>query len=110
MPVSPRRGQIWQANLGQGVVIPGVIIQSEAAEVVGTTIIVPLTDDTQKADLATSVLLVAATTNLERNYVALCPQLRVLSVSKLQELLGTLTEAQLREIEQVLAFLLGLPA
>jgi len=50
---TPKRGEIWTADLGQSREWPVVILQSEAAEVVGTTIVIPLTEDMGKVGLRT---------------------------------------------------------
>ncbi len=110
--MAAKRGEVWTGDLGQPMgVVPVVIVQNEAAEVVDTTIIVPLTENMAEAGIATNVRLDANDEmGLERPYVALCPQLRVLRVTRLKVRLGTLSRESLDEIEQRLAFLLGLPS
>ncbi len=107
---TPKRGEVWSADLGQPKEWPVVILQNEAAEVIDTTIVIPLTQHTEGAGLATNVSLAVGEANLTRAHVALCPQLRVLPVAKLRRQLGVLPHEKLSEIEQRVAFLLGLPA
>lgn len=108
--MAAKRGDVWSADLGQPHgVSPVVILQNEAAEVVDTTIVVPLTERMEGADVVTNVRIEVSEAGLERPHVALCPQLRVLRVSRLRTRLGTLSHEKLSEIEQRLAFLLGLP-
>lgn len=109
-PPKPKRGEVWSADLGQPPERLVVILQSEAAEVVDTTIVIPLSERMEGAGLATNVSLKVGEANLTRPYVAVCPQLRVLPVAKLRRHLGVLPHEKLSEIEQGIAFLLGLPA
>jgi len=107
---TPKRGEVWSADLGAPPEKLVVILQNEAAEVIGTTIVIPLTQHMEAAGLATNVLLVAGEANLTQPHVAQCPQLRVLPVAKLRRgPLGMLPHEKVSEIEQRIAFLLGLP-
>lgn len=107
----PKRGEVWPADLGQSPERLVVIMQNEAAEVIDSTIVIPLTQHMELANLATNVRLEAGEANLTRPYVALCPQLRALPVAKLlRRPLGELPPEKISEIEQRIAFLLRLSA
>jgi mRNA-degrading endonuclease toxin of MazEF toxin-antitoxin module len=109
MPATPKRGEVWSADLGQGDPNFVIILQSEAAEVLGTTVVVPLRDGTAGAELATNVFLPSGEVNLARASVAMCPLLRAIPVKRLGARHGNLSREKLAEIEQRVAFLLGLP-
>ncbi len=108
---SPKRGEVWLADLGpQAGQKPVVILQSEAAEIIDTTVIVPLTTRTEQAIFVTNVSIEAGgDASLTRPHVALCAQLRSIPVDRLQRRMGELSHEQISEIEQRLAFLLGFP-
>ncbi len=107
---TPKRGEVWPADLGQPPERLVVILQNEAAEVIDTTIVIPLTQHMELASLATSVPLEMGEANLTRSYVSLCPQLRSLPVTKLRRSpVGELPHEKLSEIERRVAFLVRLP-
>ena len=110
MPTTPKRGEVWSADLKQGDSNLVIILQSEAAEVFRTTIVVPLRDGTVGAELATNVFMPRGEADLERPSVAVCPLLRVIPVKRLGARHGNVSFEKLAEIEQRVAFLLGLPS
>ena len=110
MPIAPTRGEVWSAELtpGNGQLV--VIVQNETAEIVGTTIIVPLIEDPSKVGIATNVSIPAEEeSGISRPCVAICPLLRAVPIRRLRVREGRLSREKLSEIEQRVAFLLGLP-
>ncbi len=110
MPTAPKRGEVWSADLVQGSSQLVVVVQNEAAEIVDTTIIVPLIEDPSKAGVATNVSIPAEEqSGIPRACVAICPLLRAVPIRRLRVCYGRISRAKLSEIEQRVAFLLGLP-
>lgn len=103
------RGEVVLADLGGGPLCPVLILQNEAAEIVGTTIVVPLTVHFPESVGATKVLIDVGDGPLPTRHVANCAQLRVLPVNRLKDTLGPVRIDKLREIESVVSFRLGLP-
>lgn len=74
-----------------------------------SVIVVPLSTSASQARRGpTAVVLPAGTGGLAREGVALCHQVTTLDRAKLGALLGSLTTAQLREVEQGLRIALGM--
>ena len=110
-----RRGNVWMADLGapqgreQAYVHPVAILQVDALDGLSTVVVVPFTSKLNRAKSATTVLVQPGEGGLKLASVALCHQIRALDVRKLQTHLGQLPPLRLYEIENVLAFVLGLP-
>ena len=101
-----RRGEIWWADLGpfrsreQTGRRPVVVWQSDALTgVLQSVLVVPLTTNMDRANLAGTALISASPDGLHDNSVALAFQLRAIPKSALQEKIRDLTEEETAELE-----------
>lgn len=86
-----------------------VVIVSAPDLLVGPTVVcVPLTSSVPDFLPAFEVLLPAARTGLARDSVALCHQIRVLSLRRLRRQIGQLGADDMRAIDAALLYALGL--
>ena len=101
-----KRGEIWWADLGpyrpreQTGRRPVVVWQSDALTgVLQSVLVVPLTANMNRANLAGSALISASPAGLQDNSVALAFQLRAIPKSALQKRIRNLTEEETAELE-----------
>ena len=101
-----KRGEIWWAELGpyrpreQTGRRPVVIWQSDALTgVLQSVLVVPLTTNMDRANLAGTALIRASPDDLRDNSVALAFQLRAIPKSALQKKIRDLTEDETAELE-----------
>jgi len=91
---------------------PVVILQIDALNnlpTMPTVVVVPFTSKLKQGKTAVSVLVPPGEGGLQLPSRALCHQIRVLDVRKLQTQLGQLPPERVYEIEAVIAYVLGLP-
>lgn len=111
-----RRAEVWFADLGEprggGHEQAGrryvVVLQTDDLASLSTTVVVPLTTRVHRQGAAT-VLLEPTEGGLPERSLALCHQVRVLDVRRLERRQGVLPPQKLSEIEIRLSFVLGLP-
>ena len=101
-----RRGEIWWANLGpyrireQTGRRPVVIWQSDTlTEILQSVLVVPLTTNLERANLAGTALVAASPDGPPEDSVALAFQLRAVPKSTLEGKIRNLTEDELAELE-----------
>lgn len=101
-----RRGEIWWADLGpyrlreQTGRRPVVIWQSETLiRILQSVLVVPLTTNLERANLAGTALIGASSNELPESSVALAFQMRAIPKSALQAKIRSLTEDKLAELE-----------
>ena len=101
-----RRGEIWWANLGpyrireQTGRRPVVIWQSDTlTEILQSVLVVPLTTNLERANLAGTALVAASPDGPPEDSVALAFQLRAVLKSTLEGKIRNLTEDELAELE-----------
>ena len=101
-----RRGEIWWANLGpyrlreQTGRRPVVIWQSDTlTEVLQSVLVVPLTTNLERANLAGTASIAASPDELPEDSVALAFQLRAVPKSALESKIRNLSEDELTELE-----------
>jgi mRNA interferase MazF len=101
-----RRGEVWWADLGpyrpreQTGRRPVVIWQSDTlSRILHSVLVIPLTTNMDRANLAGTALIVASPEGLPENSVALAFQLRAIPKSALQVKIRDLTEGELTELE-----------
>jgi len=113
-PRDLRRSQIWWAWLDpvvgseQAGRRPVVIVSADELLIASTVVAVPFTTSTQHGSAAYRVPLTAERTGLKRDSVALCHQVRVLSVMRLRRRVGQLSSEDMRAIDAALLYTLGL--
>lgn len=101
-----KRGEIWWANLGpyrpleQTGFRPVVLWQSNLLiRHLKSVLVVPLTTNLDRANLAGTVVLEASMSGLPEDSVALAFQLRAIPKSALESRIRALTEAELAQLE-----------
>ena len=101
-----KRGELWWADLGpyrireQTGRRPVVIWQSDTlTQVLQSVLVIPLTTNTQRANLAGTALIAASPDGLPEDSVALAFQLRAIPKSALQTKVRTLSEDEIAELE-----------
>jgi mRNA interferase MazF len=101
-----KRGEVWWADLGpyrlreQTGRRPVVIWQSDTlTNILQSVLVIPLTTNLERANLAGTALIAASEEGLPENSVALAFQLRAIPKSALQIKIRTLTEDELAELE-----------
>jgi mRNA interferase MazF len=109
------RGEIWLADLNpirgseQAGIRPVLIVQNDAINTFTTTVLtIPLTTNLRRAALPSCVRLAKGEGGLPSDSVALCHQLRVLDVMRLQKKLGAVDREKLTAVESCLLFTLGI--
>lgn len=88
---------------------PVVVLQIDALNNLSTVVVVPFTSKLKPGKTAVTVRVHPGEGGLKLESLALCHQIRVLDVSKLQTQLGQLPPERVYEIEAVIAYVLGLP-
>lgn len=109
-----KRGEIYYADLSpvvgseQGGIRPVLIIQNDVGNKhSGTTIVAALTTQI-KHRLPVHVYIPAKTTGLKRDSLALCEQVRTISVERLKERAGYAPESIMQEVKKALMISFGL--
>ncbi len=112
--MTPKRGEIWLANLNpaqgseQAGIRPVIIMQDDRlSQMTSTVITIPLTTNLRRAALPTCLLIARGDGEIERDSVALCHQMRVLDTSRLQRRLGLLPDDIIQGLEVRILFTLG---
>ncbi|MCU0491065.1 MAG: type II toxin-antitoxin system PemK/MazF family toxin [Chloroflexaceae bacterium] len=73
-----------------------------------TVLTIPFTTNLRRANLPSCVLVPAGEGGLSSDSVALCHQLRVLDISRLERRLGVLSAAMLADVEDCVLFTMGM--
>lgn len=101
-----KRGEVWWADLGayrpreQTGRRPVVIWQSDIlTTVLQSVLVIPLTTNLDRANLAGTALIAASEDGLPNDSVALAFQLRAIPKSALQGKIRTLSEDEIAELE-----------
>lgn len=101
-----KRGEIWWADMGphrpmeQTGRRPVVIWQSDTLNrVLQSVLVIPLTTNLSRAQLAGTALLSASLGGLEADSVALAFQIRAIPKSRLLQRIRVLTDEELEEVE-----------
>ena len=101
-----KRGEVWWADLGayrpreQTGRRPVVIWQSDTlTKVLQSVLVIPLTTNLDRANLAGTALIAASEDGLPKDSVALAFQLRAIPKSALEVKIRTLSEDELAELE-----------
>lgn len=109
-----KRGEIYYADLSpvvgseQGGIRPVLVVQNNTGNKhSGTTIVVALTSQI-KHRLPVHVYLPAETTGLKRDSLALCEQVRTISVNRLRERVGYAVPSIMEEINKALIISFGI--
>ena len=109
-----KRGEIWWADLGpyrpreQTGHRPVVVWQSDALTgVLRSVLVVPLTTNLERANLAGTALISASPQGLRDSSVALAFQLRAIPKSALEKKIRDLTEEETAELERATDEALG---
>lgn len=113
-----KRGDVYIANINprsgseQIGIRPVIIISHDGFNLTQnwkSIIIVPIsTSQKQSLRTPTTVSLSSGSGGLEKDSIALCHQITTLDKSKLQKKLGTLSENEIKEVEQSIKFSLGM--
>jgi mRNA interferase MazF len=110
-----KRGDVYLANLDptkgseQAGTRPVLVFQNNSLNKVGNTVvIIPFTTNLRRARLPSCILVPVGEGGLQRDSVALCHQIRVLDKSGLIARWGSLSRIRLDQVEQVVAFVLGM--
>jgi mRNA interferase MazF len=115
--VKGRRGEVWHANLDpprtggheQAEPRPVIIVQTNDLEPLRTVVVVPLTTNLSRGTFISGVLVPAAETGLPQDSVALCEQVTTIDRQRLAYRRGEMSRRKMREIENALHWVLGLP-
>lgn len=109
------RGDVVLCNLNPGVgteqagIRPVVVVQTDRANAVSPhTIVVPFTSKIRQKLLPSHVLVPAGSGGLTQDSVALCEQIRVIDVRRIQKVLGHLDAPHLDELAKALRTILDL--
>ncbi len=101
-----RRGEIWWADLGphrlreQTGRRPVIVWQSNAlSKVLQSILVIPLTTNMDRANLAGTAIVSASPKGLLEDSVALAFQMRAIPKSALERRVRVLTESELAEVE-----------
>lgn len=101
-----KRGEVWWADLGpyrlreQTSRRPVVIWQSDTlTQVLQSVLVIPLTTNMQRANLAGTALVAASPEGLPEDSVALVFQLRAIPKSALQTRVRDLSDVEVAELE-----------
>src|SRR5207237_4209022 len=110
-----KRGEVWMVDFGvpagpeQSGRRPAILLQEDSLTPALTTVIVlPLTTNTRRLVLPTTVLIHAGDGGLPQDSVALCHQIQVRGKARLLAKLGELPPPRLAEIQERLLDTLGL--
>ncbi|HEY7154550.1 MAG TPA: type II toxin-antitoxin system PemK/MazF family toxin [Gemmataceae bacterium] len=110
-----KRGEVWLADLSptrgteQAGVRPVVVVQTDRANARSPhTIILPFTTRIRQRLLPSHVFVPAGEGGLTQDSVALAEQIRVIDNDRLIRLLGDLSDARMREVDDALRAILAL--
>lgn len=114
--VTPRRGEIWWADLGEprgsepGYLRPVLIVQNNSfnRSNLATVIVLALTTNQKHATMPGNILLPGEQTGLAKNSVLSITQLSAIDKAWLTERVGQLPAYVLSEVERSLKLLLDL--
>lgn len=113
---APHRGDVWLVALGAGragepgKTRPAVVVSADDLYVgvpEELVVVVPLSSSLAPSALRVEV---APSAGVERSSRASCRALRAVARSRLVRRIGTITSADMAEIETALALILGLPS
>jgi len=115
--VKGRRGEVWHANLDpaksggheQAESRPVVVVQIDDLEPLSTVVIIPLTRNLDRASSLSGVRVAATEAGLPHDSVALCEQVTTIDRRRLAYRYGEISRPKMREIENALQWILGLP-
>jgi mRNA interferase MazF len=110
-----KRGDLFFADLNpvvgseQGGLRPVIILQNDIGNTYSpTTIVAAITSKIKRAKLPTHVEIKKAYTNLDRNSVILCEQIRTVDKKRLSEKIGELNEEFMVKVDEAVKISLGL--
>jgi mRNA interferase MazF len=110
-----RRGDLFFANLNpvigseQGGLRPVLILQNNIGNTYSpTTIVAAVTSKIKRAKLPTHVEIKKDFSQLDRNSVILCEQLRTIDKRRLSEKIGELNEEMMVKVDEALKISVGL--
>ncbi|HBG15352.1 MAG TPA: PemK family transcriptional regulator [Firmicutes bacterium] len=110
-----RRGDLFFANLNpvigseQGGLRPVLILQNDIGNTYSpTTIVAAVTSKIKRAKLPTHVEIKKDFSQLDRNSVILCEQLRTIDKRRLSEKIGELNEEMMVKVDEALKISVGL--
>lgn len=93
----------------QAGVRPAIVLQEDDLNRdLETSIVIPLTSKTKRLSIPTTLFFPAGEAGLPRDSVALCHQVQVRGKARFLSYVGTLTPAQLSEVQNALLDALGL--
>lgn len=109
-----KRGDVWLVDFGepsgpeQAGKRPAILLQHNALTTGLTTVLViPLTTNLRRLELACTVLIPAGEAGLERDSIALCHQFQARGKARFIEHLGSLSEERLAEVQDCVLDTLG---
>ncbi len=109
-----KRGEIYYADLSpvvgseQGGIRPVLVIQNNIGNKHSPTIIAAaITSQLDKAKLPTHILLPKEIGNLPKDSVILLEQIRTLDKRRLKEIIGTMPEKLMQQVNQAILISLG---
>lgn len=110
------RCDIWMVDFGDpigsepGFVRPGIIIQNDKINATGfnTTVVIPMTTNLRLADYEGNVLVPSDKTGLQKDSVAVTPQITAIDKSCLLYFIGKVPSRLIKEINSALKFTLDL--
>lgn len=109
-----KRGEIWIAEFDptrgseQAGIRPAIIFQNDIISQFSSTVLaIPLTTNLRRASLITCLLILSGEGGLAQDSVALCHQMRVLDLTRLQKKIGELNSEILASLEAVVLLTLG---
>lgn len=110
-----QRGEIWLADLNpirgseQAGTRPVLILQNNTINPFTTTVItIPFTTNLRRAALPSCIKIAKGDGGLANDSVALCHQLRVLDITRLQHKLGSVKQQTIESVENCVLFTLGI--
>lgn len=110
----PKRGEVWWVNFGEPVgsepdkVRPAVVLQNDSLSDLETRVVVPLYRNPSLAQHRGNVPVPRREGGLSHNSVAVGHQVRVVNLTRFKDLLGTLSDSYIDDIELAVAYCLGI--
>ena len=115
--MKPRRGEIWWADLNptrgseQAGLRPVLVFQSNSINKFTRTVLaIPLTTNLRREELPSCVRISKGEGGLRSDSVAICHQLRVLDVSRLDRREGEVSDQVLKAVERCMLLTMGIDA
>jgi mRNA interferase MazF len=110
------RGEIWMVDFGipfgsePGWRRPSIVVQNDEfnQSAMHTTIVIPLTSNLRLADFPGNMLLPVAQTGLNKDSVAVTPQITVIDKARLSEKICDLSDEFMRQCDENIQLLLDL--